>query len=428
MVVPTIVPRAEHRISRRSIDPDALKVLYRLHQSGHRAYLVGGGVRDLLLGLTPKDFDIGTDAHPGQIKKQFRNCWIIGRRFRLAHVRFGPKTIEVATFRRQMPPEPQSPEAEAAPHAGDNTFGTPEEDAFRRDFTVNALFYDIATFSVIDYVGGLQDLQERVIRSIGDPNVRFLEDPVRMLRAVVLAARLDFTIDPPILEAIDRHREAIGLSAPARLMEEHYKILRSGASERVFRMLRDVGLLQHIAPPLMRPPDAFWSSLQRLDAYRRRFASIPDTLTNSVLVGSVLHPIGALSPRPRRPDGEEERPRGITLGLLPIPKRDVERLRHLMAVQRRLLEIDAPPRAQRGLLHRHILPEAVTWLEIHGDRPDAVEHWRDLLLHAPRMHHVPDESAHGQPHPQAQMAGDDHRPRRRRRRRGGRRRHRQPQM
>jgi poly(A) polymerase len=250
-----------------------------------------------------------------------------------------------------------------------------------------------------------------------------------MLRAVVLAARLDFTIDPPILEAIARHREAIGLSAPARLMEEHYKILRSGASERVFKMLGEVGLLQHIAPPLVRPTEAFWSSLRRLDAYRRRFASIPDTLTNSVLVGSLLYPIGALGARPRRPDGAEDRPRGITLGLLPIPKRDVERLRHLMAVQRRLLELDAPQRVQRGLLHRHVLPEAVTWLEIHGERPDAVEHWRALLLHAPRTHHTPDENADGQPHAQTQMAGDDQRPRRRRRRRGGRRRrHRQPQM
>jgi poly(A) polymerase len=415
MVAPTIVPRAEHRISRRDIDPDALKVLYRLHQAGHAAYLVGGGVRDLLLGLHPKDFDIGTDAHPGQIKKQFRNCWIIGRRFRLAHVRFGPKTIEVATFRRQMPPEPQSPEAEAAPHPGDNTFGTPEEDAFRRDFTVNALFYDIATFSVIDYVAGLQDLRARVIRSIGDPNVRFLEDPVRMLRAVVLAARLDFTIDPPILEAIGRQREAIALSAPARLMDEHFKILRSGASERIFRMLGEVGLLQHITPPLMAAPAPFWSSLKRLDTYRRRFAAAPDTMTNSILIGSVLQPIGALGPPPRRPDGEQDRPRGITLGLLPIPKRDVERLRHLLAVQRRLLELDAPPRAQRGMLHRHILPEAVAWLEIHGDRPEAVAHWRELM-HTPRAHHPQDEAADGYPQVPAQMVGDDSRPRRRRRR------------
>src|SRR5437660_3633583 len=206
MAVPRIVPRAEHSISRRDIDPDALKVLYRLRQYDHVAYLVGGSVRDLLLGRRPKDFDIGTSAHPYQVKKLFRNCWIIGRRFRLAHVKFGPKVIEVATFRRQVAPgeevvqdgvpapDPSTPEGEHLIHR-DNTFGTPEEDAFRRDFTINALFYDIATFSIIDYVGGLDDLDARVIRSIGDPEVRFLEDPVRMLRAVVLAARLDFRID-----------------------------------------------------------------------------------------------------------------------------------------------------------------------------------------------------------------------------------------
>jgi poly(A) polymerase len=419
MVAPTIVPRADHRISRRDIDPDALKVLYRLHQSGHLGYLVGGGVRDLLLGVRPKDFDVGTDAHPGQIKKLFRNCWIIGRRFRLAHVRFGSKTIEVATFRRQMPPEPQSPEAEAAPHAGDNTFGTPEEDAFRRDFTVNALFYDIGTFSVIDYVGGLSDLESRVIRSIGDPNVRFLEDPVRMLRAVVLAARLDFTIDPPVLAAIARHREAITLAAPARLMEETFKILRSGASERIFRSLTDVGLLEHIAPSILTAPAQFWSTLERLDAYRRRFGSVPDTLTNPILVGSVLVPLGALAPRP--PDvsetGKPDRPRGITLGLLPFPRRDVESLRHLLALQRRLLDLGAPPRAQRSLLHRNILPEAVSWLEIHGNHPEAVEHWRAATAGGRTQQSIEGEQ---------QPSGDRPRRRRRRRRRGGRRRHPRP--
>ena len=168
MAVPVVVPRAEHAISRKQIDPDALKVLYRLHQNNFAAYLVGGSVRDLLLGRRPKDFDIGTDAHPYQVKRLFKNCWIIGRRFRLAHVRFGPKTIEVATFRRQLtaaelaiPEEPH--DGIPLEHAGhhdrmlhrDNTFGTPEEDAFRRDFTVNALFYDIADFSIIDFIGGL---------------------------------------------------------------------------------------------------------------------------------------------------------------------------------------------------------------------------------------------------------------------------------
>ena len=219
---PIVIPRAEHPISRKQIDPDALKVLYRLHQSNYVAYLVGGSVRDLLLGRRPKDFDIGTDAHPYQIKRLFRNCWIIGRRFRLAHVRFGTKTIEVATFRRMVTAqELAETEAEQQAHSiplghehghhgghehgghgdnhdrlvhRDNTFGTPEEDAFRRDFTINALFYDIATFSIIDYTGGLQDLRAGLIRSIGDPVERFQEDPVRMLRAVAMAAL-------PLLEA-----------------------------------------------------------------------------------------------------------------------------------------------------------------------------------------------------------------------------------
>src|SRR6476660_8316909 len=280
MVEPTVVARSEHSISRRDIDPDALKVLYRLHEHEYVAYLVGGSVRDLLLGRRPKDFDVGTSAHPHQVKKLFRNCWIIGRRFRLAHVKFGPKTIEVATFRRQVDPSelradaseadhaveaiPEHPAAADAPFEAqvqaegthlakirahdrlihrDNTFGTPEEDAFRRDFTINALFYDIATYSIIDYVGGLKDLENRLIRSIGDPGTRFLEDPVRMLRAVVFAARLDFTIDEPILEAMDVHRHEIGRAAPARLMEEYFKILRSGAAENTLRTLKDTRLL-----------------------------------------------------------------------------------------------------------------------------------------------------------------------------------------
>src|SRR5213595_1755778 len=217
MAEPTIVPRSSHTISRRDIDPGALKVLYRLHEHHYIAYLVGGSVRDLLLGRRPKDFDIGTSAHPYQVKKLFRNCWIIGRRFRLAHVRFGQKIIEVATFRRQVEPgeevvqdgdpapDPTTPEGELLLHH-DNTFGTPEEDAFRRDFTVNALFYDIATFSIIDYVGGLEDLRAGIVRAIGDPEVRVREDPVRMLRAVARAARLDFALDPPVIDAIRTQR------------------------------------------------------------------------------------------------------------------------------------------------------------------------------------------------------------------------------
>src|SRR5262245_23147174 len=240
---PRILPRPEHIISRKDIDPDALKVLYRLKTQGFLAYLVGGGVRDLLLARRPKDFDIGTSAHPSAVKKLFRNCFIIGRRFRLCHVRFGKKVIEVATFRRQAEAE----EGETLIRR-DNTFGTPEEDAFRRDFTVNALFYDIATFSVIDYVGGLEDLQQRVIRAIGDPSVRFREDPVRMLRAVALASRLGFSIDPDSVEAIRALRGEIVKSSPARILEEFYKILRQGAARETFGLLHALGLLAYLLP------------------------------------------------------------------------------------------------------------------------------------------------------------------------------------
>jgi poly(A) polymerase len=406
MAEPTIIPRSAHPISRRQIDPDALKVLYRLHEFNYIAYLVGGSVRDLLLGRRPKDFDIGTSAHPHQVKKLFRNCWIIGRRFRLAHVKFGTKTIEVATFRRQIE-VPTTPESELAeidssdivsPEQAlpadderlvvvdrrqrdrliqrDNTYGTPEEDAFRRDFTVNALFYDIGTFAIIDYVGGLADLHARLIRCIGEPDVRFLEDPVRMLRAVVLAARLEFTIDGPILESIARHKHEIARSAAPRLMEEYFKILRSGHAEEAFRQLGTTGLLREITPELLGAPETLWTSIAGLDRYRRQFTDAPDTLTNAILAGTLLQPLGLVGRRQRfAADALERR---IELGLLPIPRRDVERLQQLLALQQRLLDLRAPVRAQRALLHRSVFDEALTWLEIHGDRPDVLAHWREL--------------------------------------------------
>jgi poly(A) polymerase len=410
MVEPTVVPRSRHFLSRREIDADALKVLYRLHEHNYVAYLVGGSVRDLLLRRRPKDYDIGTSAHPHQVKKLFRNCWIIGRRFRLAHIKFGPKTIEVATFRRQVDPADVPPgvdEAiEAAPEVPadpdsrteqtqseathlakarahdrlihrDNTFGTPEEDAFRRDFTINALFYDIGTFSIIDYVNGLDDLEGRLIRSIGDPGVRFLEDPVRMLRAVVLAARLDFDIDSPTLDAIETHRHEIGRSAPARLLEEYFKILRSGSAERSLGRLKETKLLRAITPELHEAPPGLWHSMTRLDRYRANYATAPDTLTNAIITGSLLVPLG-LAGRPQRfaADALERR---IELGMLQMPRRDIERLQQILALQPRLLDLRAPFRAQRAVLHRHVLGEALTWMDIHGDRPDVVQHWRSLM-------------------------------------------------
>jgi poly(A) polymerase len=394
---PVIVPRADHAISRQDIDPDALRVLYRLHQNNYLAYLVGGSVRDLLLKRRPKDFDIGTSAHPYQVKRLFRNCWIIGRRFRLAHVRFGTKTIEVATFRRQLSAEELAaldaqPPGHGIPvdehHPGqpdrllhrDNTFGTPEEDAFRRDFTVNALFYDIGSFSIIDYTGGLRDLESRIIRCIGEPEERFQEDPVRMLRAVAMAARLDFSIDPPIDAAIAKHRGEIARSAPARLIEEFYKLLRAGAAERAFRMLAERRLLDPIAHLLQKAAgEGLWRSLSALDAYRCRFEETPDTLTNAVLLGSLIVPLGAGGPVARVQPGENGKEPAPALGILPLARRDVERLRQVLGLQRRLADMNLSPRAKRALMHRGPFREALTWLEIHGGAPELLEHWRGFV-------------------------------------------------
>jgi poly(A) polymerase len=420
---PVVVPREEHSISRKQIDSDALKVLYRLHQNDYVAYLVGGSVRDLLLGRRPKDFDIGTSAHPYQVKRLFRNCWIIGRRFRLAHVRFGPKAIEVATFRRQVSAQelaaadeqsegiplgdegagPESDEQRDRLLHRDNTFGTPEEDAFRRDFTINALFYDIGTFSIIDYTGGLKDLRDGLVRCIGEPAERFQEDPVRMLRAVAMAARLGFRIDGPIDAAIASHRADIARSAPARLIEEFYKLLRSGAAEQAFRMLAERKLLEPMAPELQEgATDRLWTSLAAVDAYRRRFEDAPESLTNAILLGSLLIPLGhnlrTLSPapvadgefRPSTSSGRPEQPVAhraaegrkeprLTLGMLPLSRRDVERLRQILGLQRRLMDMNLSPRARRALMHRGPFREALTWLEIHGQTPEVLEHWRGFI-------------------------------------------------
>jgi poly(A) polymerase len=398
---PVIVPRADHRISRRDIDPDALRVLYRLHEAEHVAYLVGGSVRDLLLGRKPKDFDVGTDAHPSQVKRLFRNCWIIGRRFRLAHVKFGPKVIEVATFRKHVPPATAEdalpadetvvvatagPEGAPAPpsrseHGAihrDNLFGTPEEDAFRRDFTINGLFYDIESKSVIDYVGGLRDLEHRIIRSIGDPRVRFVEDPVRMLRAVVFGARLGFDLDSLVIEAIAEHRALIATASPARLLEEYFKILRSGYSVSILRALGRARLLELITPELKNPPEEFWTSLSKLDAYRQRFSSAPAELTNTVLIGMMLVPLGMLSrSRPIERDGKPHHER-VSFGILPVAKKDLERLRQLLTIVPRLADPHLPPRVARGMPGRPTFADAVTWLEILDDSPDAIDRWRQL--------------------------------------------------
>ena len=294
-ITPTIIPRKEHNVSRKWISPNAVRVLYKLKEHGYYAYLVGGGVRDLLLGREPKDFDIATDATPNEVKKVFRNCRLIGRRFRLAHIHFHNDIVEVATFRSMVSDEPEvveeapvieqtmdfaeteppvheeapppvmevaanAPEARSKPprmlktEGGmilrDNVFGTPEEDALRRDFTVNALFYSIADYSVIDYVGGMRDLKSGLIRIIGDPRVRFTEDPVRMVRAVRFAALLGFEIEAETYGAMLELKDQVALASPARMYEEVLKLFLLGEGEKTYQLLRKTGLFGVIFPRL----------------------------------------------------------------------------------------------------------------------------------------------------------------------------------
>ncbi|GAB3091698.1 polynucleotide adenylyltransferase PcnB [Lysobacter terrae] len=244
-----LIPREEHNVSRRDVSPNALRVLYRLREGGFGAYLVGGAVRDLLVGGHPKDFDVATDATPEQVKQLFRNCRLIGRRFRLAHVVFGREIIEVATFRANA----DDGSGDRETHEGgrvlrDNVFGSIEDDAVRRDFTANALYYAIEDFSVRDYVGGFEDVQNRLLRLIGDPETRYREDPVRMLRAVRLAAKLDFQIEAATAEPLPRLASLLAEAAPARLFEECLKLFLTGHAVASFEGLERHGLLDVLFP------------------------------------------------------------------------------------------------------------------------------------------------------------------------------------
>ncbi len=292
---PVVYARSEHCISRKNIDPDALKVLYRLSSLGHTAYLVGGGVRDLLLGRKPKDFDVGTSAKPNEVRHAFRNCFLIGRRFRLAHVRFGDKVIETATFRQNSQSVGEIIEHAAEGPFEDNTFGTPETDAYRRDFTVNGLFYDIRDFSVIDWVGGMEDLKRKVIRSIGDPEIRFQEDPVRMMRAVKFSSRLGFKIEKGTLAAMKKYHACILNAAIPRICEEVFRLFPYGHSEEAFRLMYEVGLLGDLLPDLAKciaagggAKSPVWAYLKTLDWYEvmmeKRKIEVPNALRAAVLM------------------------------------------------------------------------------------------------------------------------------------------------
>ncbi len=293
---PRILSRPDHPISRSLIDEDALKVLYRLNKAGFQGYMVGGSVRDLMLGRRPKDFDVSTNARPPEIRRLFRNARIIGRRFRLAHILFRDNVIELSTFRRAPDPEEQASGPGDRLITSDNTFGTPAQDAFRRDFTINALFYDIADYSVVDYVGGIEDLDRGLVRVIGDPDVRFQEDPVRIMRACEFAGRLGFTIETETQLAIRRNVTCLRKGAPARLSEEILQLLRCGAAGASVQWMLELGVLEVLLPEALAMIRAqqegagdFSRILPTLDAMVAEGQTVPDpTLLAALLLPEVM--------------------------------------------------------------------------------------------------------------------------------------------
>lgn len=283
-MTPTIIPRDQHPISRKMIDEEALKVLYRLHRNGFLAYLVGGSVRDLLLGKVPKDFDVATNAHPHEINALFKNSRIIGRRFRLVHVFFrGGKIVELSTFRSRS--EFEETETEDGELVRKESFGTPEEDALRRDITINGLFYNIANFSIIDYVGGMADLNGRVIRTIGDPDERFQQDPVRMIRVIRHAARTGFPIEDKTYEAILRRRDEIQECSPSRLRDEFSRELKEGAAKPSLHFMLQTGLLFSLFPDLER---ALGNRSMSKEKTQEFFLSLFDLADQLIKTGRIL--------------------------------------------------------------------------------------------------------------------------------------------
>ncbi len=399
---PRIISREEHGISRKQISPNALRTLYRLRDNGFIAYLVGGCVRDLLMGRTPKDFDIATDAVPGQIKRLFRNCRLIGRRFRLAHLHFQDEVLEVSTFRAAAPPADsdveEAPPGDRPPHhlkdedgmvLRDNVFGTPEEDALRRDFTINALAYNIADFSIIDYADGLSDLQQRLIRPIGDPYVRFTEDPVRMVRAVRFSASHDLVIEPATWEVLCELSSTITRAAPARLYEEMLKLFLLGSARPLFTLLETSGLLAALFPGLARWLQAnshhrqwLHTNLECLDRLRRSGLPPSPPLFLAALFGPRLEEEALARHRDGIPYMQaldaacavfmEEFCKTVC-----IPGRIGSQLRRILAVQPSLHRM--PPRRPASLAGRPEFEDAMAYLcltaKTREENRPALEWW-----------------------------------------------------
>lgn len=385
------------------IDADALHVVQRLLRYQHKAYLVGGCVRDLLLGRKPKDFDVATSATPNDIRRSFRNCRIIGRRFRLAHVFFGRKIIETATFRANPRTSEDEPgdatteekvedrvedraEEETGKKASDkqsdllirhdNVFGTEEEDARRRDFTINGLFFDVQSAKVIDHVAGLPDLEARLVRTIGDPDIRFREDPVRILRAVKFAARCDLAIEPETYRSMMEHKAELAKCAQARVTEEFYRLLRAGAARRSFELLVETGLLEFLLPEMAlawksgdddpetkRRIDRFWAYLRALDeSIIARGQPPSDAMILATLLlpplRDVLSPEAVPVQNMAKVVADSVQP---VLDRLKASRRDSELCRQILLTLRYLLPSSRPARQRARLANRPFYQDAA-WL------------------------------------------------------------------
>lgn len=436
-VAPIIVPRAEHPVSRAHISPGALKALYRLREGGYQAFLVGGAVRDLLLGIQPKDFDVATDAHPEQVRKLFRNCRLIGRRFHLAHVRVGPEVIEVATFRAAHTEVDEDHSVDEVGHRvqdehgrilRDNLYGSIEEDVWRRDFTANALYYNIEDYSIWDYVGGVADARARVLRLIGDPETRYREDPVRMLRAARFAAKLAFTLHPDTEAPVHKLAYLLDGVPPARLFDEAMKLLLAGSAGASCNLLARLGLLSHLMPDVVRAvheaPASPGARLLQLglastdDRVRADKSVTPTFLFAVLLWPAILREAGAPNgPLPQDPailGSAADAVMSRQLRRIAVPKRFMLPMRDIVLMQPRF-ERRSGRRAARFLEHPRFRA-AYDFLLLRaaaGEIDPELADWWTRLQEMPEQERI----AEVERQPRTDDAAPRTRPRRRRRRR-----------
>ncbi len=384
---PVVVPQREHPVDNKQIERGVIDIMYRLKKNGYQAYLVGGCVRDILLGMPPKDFDIVTDAHPRQIKRLFARCFLIGSRFRLAHVYIAAdRFIEVATFRAAVDPS----EAVDKDKKDYNTFGTIEEDAFRRDFTINSLYYNYADSTIMDYTGGLADIKKRILRSIGDPAVRFREDPVRIIRAARFCARFGFRLSKRDYVDAKANVASVSEANANRLLEELYKIMRCGASAASFKYLDRFGVLPHWIPEVdhARHNQKLIARLEALD--RRRLAG--EDIPASVLITLLFYDMfSSLNAKPDNARGTHEsfvaarslfHPVAMRLRL---PRKETDRVLNIVTRQKSFVQSDEHkrnPRFEKRFVRNEHFGDALLFFEIlsesSGGHLEDIQYWKQL--------------------------------------------------